>query len=754
MNHNWYRRLLFSYMPTLLVSFSILIFLAVSMISELSAKETANANRVFAKYVTDSMETSLKGIERVVLEKIGYDDTLYRFFTMQAADDSGPIYYDASIVLSHILSDNPLIDSIYLYRTKDKLVLTPNKIYHLDDFPDKDYIVQSLNPAAPTRWSAVREYAGLGEETKDKVISISKHALLPFGTEGIVVVNVKVDNVLRIVDEMINPDITFMNVYAADGKRVYPFKEPAAGVPSSETAPDAGKTINRIHSAYLGWDFESGVKAGRMFGWMSAISSVWIAIGIVTVLGAVGTVLYVTRRNYKPIQSIMGQIYGLQSRGPMKGKDGDEFAYIGKVLENLMEQTSKYEKQYKEDLIVRRKQFFQELISDRKPPSPAAWESYANRFQLPNRYRHLLLAVAEIDRYADFRENYRAEDQSLLKFALTNVVHEFSVPGRLTFWAEWVTDKRLALLLFIDQPDNADTGDIAEILDKIRTWVAVNLKFSITIGVGSRVTGFTELSRSFDEAVFSLQYKMPLGNNRTIRYDEAAGRHQLGDTQKYYEQIETMCQEFRISDDSWPLRVEQFSRDLQQDLLRHDEADLLVRHLMRLFRHLAEGLPREIQAHWSEKTQPSLERALERAETLEELMPEVAGSLKQLHQQYASMRDSKNNRQLVKEIRNYIEDEFGNPDLSLNLISEKFDLSAKYASQLFKEQYGMKFVDFLVHLRMEQAKKLLLETDGSIQDISEQVGYTHPISFGRTFKKEVGVTPGDFRKYMRPGQAE
>jgi two-component system, response regulator YesN len=53
-----------------------------------------------------------------------------------------------------------------------------------------------------------------------------------------------------------------------------------------------------------------------------------------------------------------------------------------------------------------------------------------------------------------------------------------------------------------------------------------------------------------------------------------------------------------------------------------------------------------------------------------------------------------------------------------------------------------------VNLRMEHAKTLLLQTDEPINDIAMSVGYIHAISFGRTFKKVVGVTPGDFRKYM------
>jgi two-component system response regulator YesN len=101
---------------------------------------------------------------------------------------------------------------------------------------------------------------------------------------------------------------------------------------------------------------------------------------------------------------------------------------------------------------------------------------------------------------------------------------------------------------------------------------------------------------------------------------------------------------------------------------------------------------------------------------------------------------------LIHEVKNYIEEKYANRDLSLNHLSEEFNLSSRYLSRLFKDEFGEKFVDYLVRVRIEHAKKLLQETPESVHGIALKVGYLHSFSFIRVFKKMVGVTPGDFRK--------
>lgn len=85
-------------------------------------------------------------------------------------------------------------------------------------------------------------------------------------------------------------------------------------------------------------------------------------------------------------------------------------------------------------------------------------------------------------------------------------------------------------------------------------------------------------------------------------------------------------------------------------------------------------------------------------------------------------------------------------EISLSILSEKFNLSAQYISQLFKSEIGVNFLAYLTNIRMEQAKKLLISTSLSIAEVSEKAGYADYRVFTKVFKKAEGVTPSQYRR--------
>ena len=84
-------------------------------------------------------------------------------------------------------------------------------------------------------------------------------------------------------------------------------------------------------------------------------------------------------------------------------------------------------------------------------------------------------------------------------------------------------------------------------------------------------------------------------------------------------------------------------------------------------------------------------------------------------------------------------------DLSLNELSYQLQLSPSYLSSIFKEYHHDTFLEYLNRYRIAQAKPLLLQTEESVTSVAQQVGYTNVNTFIRIFKKEEGVTPGQFR---------
>lgn len=85
-------------------------------------------------------------------------------------------------------------------------------------------------------------------------------------------------------------------------------------------------------------------------------------------------------------------------------------------------------------------------------------------------------------------------------------------------------------------------------------------------------------------------------------------------------------------------------------------------------------------------------------------------------------------------------------EITLPELAEQLDLTPGYLSALMKKYIGKTFSEYLTYLRIEQAKKLLRQTHDKIYAVAVAVGYEDAFYFSRIFKRETGMTPGDWRK--------
>ena len=100
---------------------------------------------------------------------------------------------------------------------------------------------------------------------------------------------------------------------------------------------------------------------------------------------------------------------------------------------------------------------------------------------------------------------------------------------------------------------------------------------------------------------------------------------------------------------------------------------------------------------------------------------------------------------MICKAKQYIEENY-NRDICLDDISRIVDISPYYFSKLFKEETGENFIDYLTNLRIEKAKDLLMHSGMNIKNICVDTGYSDPNYFSRIFKKQVGVTPTEYRE--------
>lgn len=116
-----------------------------------------------------------------------------------------------------------------------------------------------------------------------------------------------------------------------------------------------------------------------------------------------------------------------------------------------------------------------------------------------------------------------------------------------------------------------------------------------------------------------------------------------------------------------------------------------------------------------------------------------------LHERINSRFDTNKNQQKIKQAIDYIQKNYDS-DLNMAVVSNYISMNYSLFSYLFKEYTGSNFVNYLKGIRMQEAKRLLIETDMRINDISAKVGYDNKKHFLKIFKASCGVSPSEYRK--------
>lgn len=106
---------------------------------------------------------------------------------------------------------------------------------------------------------------------------------------------------------------------------------------------------------------------------------------------------------------------------------------------------------------------------------------------------------------------------------------------------------------------------------------------------------------------------------------------------------------------------------------------------------------------------------------------------------------SKKYSSLLQKARDYIEQNYDNEEISLNMTAAEVNLSPNHFSTIFSQEMGQTFIEYLTSVRMKKAKELLRSTTMKTAEIAFAVGYKDAHYFSYLFKKTQECTPREFR---------
>lgn len=133
--------------------------------------------------------------------------------------------------------------------------------------------------------------------------------------------------------------------------------------------------------------------------------------------------------------------------------------------------------------------------------------------------------------------------------------------------------------------------------------------------------------------------------------------------------------------------------------------------------------------------------------SVEVLMEELTGWMIAFHEKVDTRFEDYRNKQKMEQAIAYIRENYSN-DLNMAVVSNYVSMNYSLFSYAFKQYTGKNFVNYLKDLRMDEAKRLLAQTQLRVVEISQRVGYENEKHFMKIFKSVCGVSPTEYRKNM------
>lgn len=368
-------------------------------------------------------------------------------------------------------------------------------------------------------------------------------------------------------------------------------------------------------------------------------------------------------------------------------------------------------------------------------------------YQIPMAFGDVVkLVVIQFDPY--FYESYDAYDIKLFEYAIRNMAEELLSP-HFHLWSSKAKQANLVLLLLPKSTEMSGTEPwtplsqdlLVSLASRLAAQVDQYLKGKISIYI-SNPAPFPKEIHSVYLSVLSTVMKSAERQGVFVVEPEAVHHRKLAPLSTLYQvpmlvQLMDMGNMEKINEKFLAIfnELEQSQSDSQAHIR---EAYL---HLLSCFTYLAHKKGIVLEDIIGSASSHSENQVFHSAKQLKTWSGIIMGAL----MNDAPVKNDENHRQLVNKIHAYIQQNLGN-NVNLQTISDAVYLHAVYLSKIYKEITGMNLSDYILRVRMEEAKNLLENTSCKIYEITERIGYQSPQHFIRRFKQYYGVTPEIYRK--------
>jgi two-component system response regulator YesN len=400
---------------------------------------------------------------------------------------------------------------------------------------------------------------------------------------------------------------------------------------------------------------------------------------------------------------------------------------------------SRLREKYRKSLPIIREQFFNELVHKNLKKDLA--EQKLREYDIPILgARKWMLAAIDVEEGDVVESLSLHSEEELIPISVMQIVRE-KLEGYCRFALfQSASEADMVVITALDE-DNSITG-LTDVLGDICKETKRILKVPVTIGIGHSCEDISGIPKAYQSAVDALGYKAIAGNGSTIYINdmEPVGSGKLefdsltegelisaikfGPEEKIESSVKNIMEKMKTAKVHFRQQQVYMIGIFNSIIQMMQQYDLALEDIM--------GAELESMVLFDK---------LKKIEEFGQWLLRIAGKLNHLINQERDM----TTRQVIQEAKQYILDNYQNPDLSVEMICRHLHMSPAYFSTVFKKETGQAYIAYLTDVRLNKAVELLNKTDDKTYIIASKVGYQEQNYFSYVFKKKFGVSPTRYR---------
>lgn len=488
--------------------------------------------------------------------------------------------------------------------------------------------------------------------------------------------------------------------------------------------------VTSIDSNQSSWKYIYLVDMSNLSDRMAGMR-LFLTIGIsLTIVFGVILLLFLTKKQYAPIKELVSAIS--KNFGENSSYSSD-YEYIGSIVK-------KFGEEFNPESIMKREKNLKELALLKLLRGESNNEAAQKVIQESLKKQNYMVAIFAVEDASElfFEKSADKNNESLARFILGNVFGEI-------FGSEFETQVCGSdnVVFIIGSDDEGDGNKIYDLLCDGQTIIEENFNLKFSAMMSQFHSGVENLPLCYREATECLAYRI-FSNRGIVQHSEISSFNFRVGYSYTTRHEKSLANYLKDADGDAAKKL----IDEMLDLNLSGEGSFSVSFRCMIYDIIGTIVKTIYEAGIDgEEFLKKLEifEKIEKCTTTHRTREFLSGVIYECCE-FIRKNSEKSSKKVIEHIKAFIALNYGDVNLSVSMIANKFDMNANYLSTLFKKENDITLSNYITVVRMEKAKEILEREHMKLEKVAHLCGYDSVRTFSRVFTNHTGLSPGKYRE--------